>query len=406
MPLPGDLTLLYVRCMQMNTAEAERIVRAGAEALQRGDPKTARAAFEKVTATGRANAQIWLLLAHACRSGGDQKGEEAALDQLLAVEPRNLRGLIMKGDCRAQSGDSRAATSFYKAAMGSAAGPLPPDLAAEKARIETWLKKVDADYRLHLERSLANAGVEGAQSSQRFQQSLEILFGEKQIFLQQPSAYYFPELPQRQFYEREEFPWLAAVEAYTDVMRTELQVVLEQEDEAFSPYLVASPARPRTDFHGLLDNPDWSTFYFWENGAAVEENVALCPRTYAALRDVPLPHITTRAPAIFFSRLRPGARIPPHNGTLNTRLICHLPLIVPPGCGFRVGNETREWETGKALIFDDTIEHEAWNDSNEDRVVLIFDIWRPELTDAERRAVTAIFEAVDSYSGPPADPPA
>ncbi|MGZ8999333.1 MAG: aspartyl/asparaginyl beta-hydroxylase domain-containing protein, partial [Allosphingosinicella sp.] len=84
-------------------------------------------------------------------------------------------------------------------------------------------------------------------------------------------------------------------------------------------------------------------------------------------------------------------------GMLNARLICHLPLIVPEGCGFRVGNEIRHWEFGKALIFDDTIEHEAWNDSQEDRIVLIFDIWRPELSADERRAVTAMFEAVDSY---------
>ena len=74
---------------------------------------------------------------------------------------------------------------------------------------------------------------------------------------------------------------------------------------------------------------------------------------------------------------------------------CHLPLVVPPHCGFRVGNEVRAWEVGKLLIFDDTIEHEAWNNSAEDRIVLIFDIWRPELTEDERRAVTAIFEAID-----------
>jgi aspartyl/asparaginyl beta-hydroxylase (cupin superfamily) len=114
---------------------------------------------------------------------------------------------------------------------------------------------------------------------------------------------------------------------------------------------------------------------------------------------VPLPHITIRAPSILFSLLKPGARIAAHNGMINTRLICHLPLIVPPGCGFRVGNETREWEVGKLLIFDDTIEHEAWNDSEEDRVILIFDVWRPEVTEDERRAVTAIFEAIDSGDG-------
>ena len=178
-------------------------------------------------------------------------------------------------------------------------------------------------------------------------------------------------------------------------MREELDAALE-EDGLWKPYYQSRQDRPRYDFHGLLDNPAWSTLYLWENGGPVEKNVARCPKTFAALRDVPLPHITTRAPSILFSLLKPGARIAAHNGMINTRLICHLPLIVPPGCGFRVGNETREWEVGKLLIFDDTIEHEAWNDSGEDRVVLIFDVWRPELTAEERRAVTAIFEAIDS----------
>ena len=94
-----------------------------------------------------------------------------------------------------------------------------------------------------------------------------------------------------------------------------------------------------------------------------------------------------------FSLLRPRARIAPHTGVQNTRLVCHLPLIVPPGCGFRVGNEIRQWEEGKLLIFDDTIEHEAWNDSGEDRMVLIFDIWRPELSARERQEVSALFAA-------------
>jgi len=89
--------------------------------------------------------------------------------------------------------------------------------------------------------------------------------------------------------------------------------------------------------------------------------------------------------------LKAGAHIGAHTGMYNTRLLCHLPLIVPPGCRFRVGNEVREWEVGKLMIFDDTIEHEAWNDSAEDRVVLIFDIWRPELTEEEKRELTLLF---------------
>jgi len=112
------------------------------------------------------------------------------------------------------------------------------------------------------------------------------------------------------------------------------------------------------------------------------------------LEGVPLERIEGRSPFILFSKLAPGARIAPHTGFHNTRLVCHLPLIVPPGCSFRVGAEVRDWETGKAWAFNDTIEHEAHNASDQTRVVLIFNIWRPELTDQERRDVATLMEGI------------
>jgi len=109
-----------------------------------------------------------------------------------------------------------------------------------------------------------------------------------------------------------------------------------------------------------------------------------------------------RSPSILYSLLRPGARIPPHTGEVNTRLICHLPLVVPDQCSFRVGNDTRVTVEGRAWVFDDTIEHEAWNGSDRTRVILLFEIWRPELTAAERALVSSMFEAIDAYGGEPA----
>jgi aspartyl/asparaginyl beta-hydroxylase (cupin superfamily) len=117
----------------------------------------------------------------------------------------------------------------------------------------------------------------------------------------------------------------------------------------------------------------------------------------AALAEVPLCRVPGRTPSILFSKLTPGARIPPHHGLINTRLICHLPLIAPPGSRFRVGNDTREWREGQAWAFDDTIEHEAANDSGQDRTILIFDVWKPEMTEEERALVSALFQAVDGY---------
>jgi len=103
-------------------------------------------------------------------------------------------------------------------------------------------------------------------------------------------------------------------------------------------------------------------------------------------------------PNVLFSRLRPKTKIPPHNGYVNTRFICHLPLIVPEGCGFRVGNDIRQWEEGKAWLFDDTIEHEAWNNSDENRYILLFEVWRPELNNTEIDLVTQILESIKLFT--------
>lgn len=381
--------------MTITQAEVDALIRGAAQSLQT-DPARARAKLEQVTATGRAGAQIWLMLSDACKRCGDPRAQDAALDEVLRREPRAVMALIWKGDAQLALGDRRAATSFYErgVALAEAAQVLPPEQRAEVDRARAAAKQSAVDYRAHTEAFLGEAGIE---RSARFDQSIELLFGEKQIYPQKPSLYYFPGLPLIQFYEREDFDWVPRVEAETATIRAEIQAVMKG-DGGFQPYLVSDPSRPRRDFHGMHDNPAWSSLHLWENGAPVEANIKRCPRTFELLMDVvPLPHITVRAPAIMFSLLEAGATIPPHHGAINSRLICHLPLIVPPDCGFRVGNEVREWREGEMLIFDDTVEHEAWNRSDKDRMVLIFDIWRPELTLAERGAVTALFEAVDAY---------
>jgi aspartate beta-hydroxylase len=322
---------------------------------------------------------------------------EGEADALLEREPQNIAALILKGDCRLAAGDERAAVSFYRAALRfAAASPPDPSLRADLARAERLSAQSGGNFRAHLEAWLAAAGLGPEQAGERFGEALSILFQEKhvQLELQQPSAFYFPGLPQRRYYEREEFSWTAPLEAAREAIRDELVAVLA-EGAGLRPYVERQRNRPHHDFHGLIDNPRWSAFYLIEDGAVHAENAARCPRTMEALAGIPLCDMPGRTPSVLFSVLRPGTRIPPHTGMLNTRLICHLPLVVPPNCGLRVGGETREWK--EVLIFDDSIVHEAWNDSAETRVILLFDIWRPELTEMERRAVAAMFQAIDSY---------
>jgi Aspartyl/Asparaginyl beta-hydroxylase len=377
--------------MQLTQQEAEHLLREGVEALRQGRPADARRRFESVTQTGRANAQIWLLLATACRAVDDLASEEAAVDRLLALEPRIVRGHIIKADCRARAGDDRTALGFYESALLIAgAQQIPNDLLTEIRRAEEWVARFKARLEEQREASLAARGVAPQDRSTRFQKSLDILSGRKRIFVQEPTGYYFPELPQIQFYDPANFDWVPAIEAAAGAMREEIMALLAVGTEGFRPYLQSDPNKPRVDDNHLLDSIDWSALFLCENGKLFEETISRCPATWEAVQEAPLPRITN-SPTIMFSLLRAGARIAPHTGTHNARLICHLPLIVPPECGFRVGNEIRQWEEGKLLIFDDTIEHEAWNNSAQDRVVLIFDIWRPELSEQERREVAALF---------------
>jgi hypothetical protein len=377
--------------------EAENTVRAGISALQRGEAREAQRLFQTVTERGSPLPPPWFFLAQACRQTGDRALERDALDRLLLDQPRHIGALIMRGDIFDGEADQRAAVSYYKRAVAAAAeaGELPPLLQAEVARAEARCRDCARLFEQHIAAKLAEAGIDRQRSGRRFQDSIDIMLGRKQVYLQQPTSYYFPGLPQVEFYEREDFAWAAEVEAATAAIRQEL-VALLAGDDAFIPYVEADPNRPPAH-HRLAGNPDWGAFHLWKGGVPVPGNAERCPATMAALERAPMPRIRGRSPMALFSRLKPGTHLTAHNGMINTRLICHLPLIVPPDCALRVGNQLRGWEEGRLLIFDDTIEHEAWNRSGEMRVVLLFEIWRPELSADERAALTAMYEAITDY---------
>ena len=373
---------------------------AGFEALQRGDAAGARECFRRATASAAAGADAWYGLSVAERRLQQPAAEAAALERALLAEPRHVPSLIRKGDLYTENSDARAATPFYRAALkiAGALPQLPPSWRAELDRISAVVDRNSLAFEQHLLAELGRRGL-GGPGTRRFEHALDLLLGKRRIYFQQPQIFFFPDLPQIQFYEREDFPWAAELERHAGAIREELAGVLQSADR-FAPYMQADADRPVFNTNGLLNDPSWSACYLMKNGEEVAQIAALCPATLAALRRLPLCRIKGRTPTALFSLLRPGAHIPPHHGFLNTRLICHLPLIVPPDCALRVGNETRAWREGELVIFDDTMEHEAWNRSTELRVVLLFDIWRPELTDTERALVAAMLESIDGFGGP------
>lgn len=335
------------------------------------------------------------------RQIGDEQGFQARLaeaDRALALDPRNLRALIAKGDALNGLGDARAGASFYTSALRAAGDGkgLPGDLIEHLRRAHGVVQDQAVRFQAHLTDRLGRAGFDPATASARFTLSLDLMAGRKRLYQQEPRFYLFPGLPQIQFQPRESIPWLAAVEAAASDIRAELDALLAEPD-MFRPYVEPRADRPNTDSQGMASNADWSALFLWKDGEEQPEVSRRCPRTLAALSAVPMCRVPGRTPSILFSRLKSGARIPPHHGLINTRLICHLPLIAPPGSRFRVGNDVREWKEGQAWAFDDTIEHEAANDSGRDRTILIFDVWKPEVTEEERAMVSAMFEAIDGY---------
>jgi len=207
----------------------------------------------------------------------------------------------------------------------------------------------------------------------------------------------FPYLRNYEFFDRESFPWLATVEAATESIREELLGVLRTDEAGIEPYIAFDDGLPLRQWKELNHSRRWSAYFLWNQGRIEDSHLARCPRTAKVLATVPQVDIPGRGPTAFFSILDAQTKIPPHTGVTNTRVTVHLPLIVPPGCGFRVGGETREWQVGTGWVFDDTIEHEAWNDSDAPRAILIFDVWNPELTLLERNLVRETTVALSQY---------
>jgi aspartyl/asparaginyl beta-hydroxylase (cupin superfamily) len=379
-------------------AHTDQLDRIAGEAFNRGDFTSARAALEQLLTARPADVGAAFGLAIACRALGDDEAKLAALERVLSADPRHLHALMMKGDHLEQAGDGRGAQAFYQAVLTRAPAPnsLPPPVRDVIRRAATQVERYKREFETRLMASVVQAGFDPAAPGGRFGHALDLLLGRKRIYPQAPTGFYFPELPQRQFFERSEFPWLTALEAKTGVIRAELEAMMV-DSAAFRPYLETIDNRPPGEFDILRDNADWGAYYLIRGGSVVAEAAMRFPATMAALDAIPLCRAPGRTPSVLFSRLAPRTRIPAHHGQVNARLICHLPLIVPPRCGLRVGNETRSWIEGETLIFDDSIEHEAWNGSDRTRVVLLFDIWRPELSDNERRLVGALLAAVGDY---------
>lgn len=392
---------LWARILELDAGHGRALSSLGKRAFKYGDLPTARTAFARLTVAEPRNLQGWINLALACQGMKDEAAEAAALHGALAADPTDLVALILRANLLERQGDAHKAASVYGAAA-SVSPPLDqlsPDLRPAVSHALAYRDQYQNNYGNFLDAHLAPHFAElGGESLHRFRDSLDLMIGRKRRYESQSMMYHYPGLLPQPFFDRADFPWLDAIEAGTDGIRDEFLQVLQAE-QGFTPYLTYPDDVPHNQFAELNNSPRWSAFHLLKDGVPVAGQAERCPQTMALLGGAPQPDQPGRTPTAMFSLLKPHTHIPPHTGVSNARLVVHLPLIVPPDCGFRVGNETRQWVPGQAWVFDDTIEHEAWNRSEQLRVVLIFDIWHPQLSAAERRMVTALTEGINRFRG-------
>jgi aspartyl/asparaginyl beta-hydroxylase (cupin superfamily) len=338
-----------------------------------------------------------LLLAQLYRERGDDAAEIKELEAALTIDAYCWPALLQRGQWMERQGLTRKAAQAYQDALHVAPPPerRGPDYAAAFAHAE----QVASRYIAELEDTILQAVQSAAGGlSPQWREAVAIMAGRTRPYYAQCNKLTVPRLPAIPFHDRAAFPWLPALEAQTNAIRMEMQAAFSSAQDQIVPYIQYRPDQPANQWKTLNHSLRWSTFHLWRDGKAVEANLARCPQTAAALAGCDLAEITDYCPNAMFSALAPRTEIPPHTGETNARLVAHLPLIVPDNCHYRVGFDHRQWRIGEGFVFDDTIEHTARNDSDELRVVLIFDVWNPLLSAEERALVNVMMAAARRFN--------
>ena len=340
---------------------------------------------------------------------GDWPGAVVSLRHCVALERDMFVARLRLGMALEELGDTHGALLAYFGAVNAAQaqGRWMSDATTApglQEAVKHAIRFIDAGRRHTFDAVLEPLRQRyGRSELARVEQCLAIYLDEQPANLpdprQRPKFLYFPGIPSQPYYPTARFPWQADLEAATEIVREELLAVLA-ENQPLLPFLgEKSPEELKGHLRSSSTQPAaWDAYFFYRHGDRFDEHCARCPRTTALLDSLPLVRIRDHAPETLFSVLKPGTHILPHRGVTNTRLVTHLPLIVPSDCAINVGGELHEWQEGRCVTFDDTFEHEAWNRSDTTRVVMILDSWNPDLTEVERVAVTDLVEAIGDFN--------
>jgi len=378
-------------------SRADQLSERAAAIAASGDLVAARALLKQLVTEQPDSSENWLKLAAICRASGDRSAALDAVHRALEIAPLDFMPLMFRAVLLEALGDHEAGEAWARALARRPEGDLPGQLTTaiaqgEKTR-DAWLATREIALRKATADTEAKASEEEVARIVRFRDNA---LRKTRVYHSEPTHFHFPGLIECEFHHRSATPWLAEVEAATDAIAAEFEAVMASERAELVPYIQYPDYEALQQWRPLNNSRDWTAIHLLQNGKLIEANARHCPQTMALLERLPQPDILGASPNAMFSLLAPETTIPPHVGISNARLVCHLPLVIPPGCWFRCGAETREWQRGQAFLFDDTIEHEAANPSSMLRVVFIFDVWHPGLSAVEREAVAQLIAAEES----------
>lgn len=363
------------------------------QAMARGDVRQAASFLELAAQRGR-DASTLLRLATVRRSLGDLPGAAQAAAAAVELAPRNFLMALLLGSLREATGAYHAAERAYRIACTHA----PFDLSVQPAmakEVQRARQRVEAaeNWRKHLLEWQPEGQFRAleAHEERRLRHFRANILENLDAGPTAPPVFLLPGIRPKRYFDPAAFPGIAEIEAHTDIIRDEFLALVEGASGKITSRLTGLHAAESDA--GRTGN--WSMIPLIRNGSVADTFASRCPETMRLAKGLELPKLGLISPSLYFSVLEPNSRIAPHTGITNARVILHLPLIVPEDCGLRVGGETRTWEVGKALVFDDMTLHEAWNDGDRIRVVLIADLWRPELSPLERLGVVDLMNCPD-----------
>jgi len=314
--------------------------------------------------------------------------------QCIRLQPNNSMAYLYAGYCQSLRGNLDQALLLYSYAIDIDQNIIN-QWTLKNTPYETALRSKEASnlYRKHLS-SLHKKTVISTHNSLRIKNAIWVNSHDDSFEYrnsnQRPNIFYIPALPSSPYYDISNLAWAKDIEQNYKEIKAEFNQVLKDPEKTGRPYLEKNSYAPKK-LKSLHGSSNWTAFDLFKNGEINQAIVDFFPKTYNLLNNAPLYELENHPYEVFFSLLKPNQHIDLHYGQSNHSLTIHLPLIIPNDCYLNVNNTKHYWEEGKLVAFDDTFIHEAFNNSEEERIVLIFSIWHPELTHNEKADIKQAF---------------